>query len=211
MRVTNHKTRRILPPDSGLTLIELIIVCAIMAILASAAMPMGRVIVKRQKEQELRIDLRQMRNAIDAYKDAADRGLIRTEVDTFNYPPDLQTLVDGVDLNSGGASAIGGAGAPVGSAPTSGFMSGPSAGTPNPAAGFGSSSNSNASSGLASVTMHVRFLRKIPIDPMTGKADWGMRSVQDDPDSNAWGGQDVFDVYSRADGIALDGTKYSDW
>ena len=120
-------------------------------------------------------------------------GLIRTEVDTFNYPPDLQTLVDGVDLNSGGASAIGGA-APVGSAPTAGFMSGPSTGTPNPAAGFGSSSNSNASSALASVTMHVRFLRKIPIDPMTGKADWGMRSVQDDPDSNAWGGQDVFDV-----------------
>ncbi len=210
MPSTNHNARRVPPFESGLTLIELIIVCAIMGILASAAMPMARVIVKRQKEQELRIDLREMRNAIDAYKDAADRGLIRTEVDTFNYPPDLQTLVDGVDLNSGGASAIGGA-APVGSAPTAGFMSGPSTGTPNPAAGFGSSSNSNASSALASVTMHVRFLRKIPIDPMTGKADWGMRSVQDDPDSNAWGGQDVFDVYSHADGTGLDGTKYSDW
>ncbi len=112
MPSTNHNARRVPSFESGLTLIELIIVCAIMGILASAAMPMARVIVKRQKEQELRIDLREMRNAIDAYKDAADRGLIRTEVDTFNYPPDLQTLVDGVDLNSGGASAIGGA-APV--------------------------------------------------------------------------------------------------
>jgi general secretion pathway protein G len=210
MRSTNQSARRVFHPERGLTLIELIIVCAIMAILASAAMPMGRVIVKRQKEQELHRDLREMRNAIDAYKDAADRGLIRTEVDTFNYPPDLQTLVDGVDLNAGGASAIGGTGAPVGSAPPSGFMSGPTAGSPTTPGGFGSS-NSSSSSGLASVTLHVRFLRKIPIDPMTGKTDWGMRSVQDDPDSNAWGGQDVFDVYTKSTGTGLDGTNYSSW
>jgi general secretion pathway protein G len=211
MRFTNQSARRVVLLERGMTLIELVIVCAIMAILAGAAMPMGRVIVKRQKEQELRIDLREMRNAIDAYKDAADRGLIRTEVDTFNYPPDLQTLVDGVDLNSGGGSAIGATGAPVGSAPTSGaFMSGPTAGSPSTSGGFGSS-NSSSSSGLASVTLHVRFLRKIPIDPMTGKADWGMRSVQDDPDSNAWGGQDIFDVYTKATGTGLDGTSYSSW
>jgi general secretion pathway protein G len=199
MVFTKQSARRILLPESGMTLLELIIVCAIMAILASSAIPMGRVVVKRQQERELREDLREMRNAIDAYKDAADRGLIRTEVDTFNYPPDLQTLVDGVDLNSGAAGAIGAGAAPVGSAPTSGFMSAPSG-------------NSNSSQGgLASVTLHVRFLRKIPIDPMTGKADWGMRSIQDDPDANAWGGQDVFDVSSRSTGTALDGTKYSDW
>jgi len=194
-----QSARRIFLPESGFTFLELVIVCAIMAILAASALPMGRVIVKRQKERELREDLREMRKAIDAYKDAADRGLIRTEVDTFNYPPDLQTLVDGVDLNSGGAGTIGAVGAPVGSAPTSGFMSPPS----------GNSNNSQG--GLASVTLHVRFLRKIPIDPMTGKADWGMRSVQDDPDANAWGGQDVFDVFTRSTSTALDGTKYSDW
>jgi len=210
MVFTKQSARRILLPESGLTLLELVIVCAIMAILAASALPMGQVIVKRQKERELREDLRQMRKAIDAYKDAADRGLIRTEVDTFNYPPDLQTLVDGVDLSAGGAGAIGAVGAPVGAAPTSGFMSAPPGASSVPQGGFGSS-GSNSTSGLASVTLHVRFLRKIPIDPMTGKADWGMRSVQDDPDANAWGGQDVFDVYTRSTGTALDGTKYSDW
>jgi len=146
----------------------------------------------------LREDLREMRNAIDAYKDAADRGLIQTEVDSFNYPPDLQTLVTGVDISSGGAAATGASGTSVGAAPASPFMSAPS-------------STSSSNSGTASVTMHVRFLRKIPIDPMTGTAVWGMRSVQDDPDSSAWGGQDVFDVYSTSTDTAIDGTKYSDW
>jgi len=213
MVFTKQSARRILLPESGFTFLELVIVCAIMAILAASALPMGRVIVKRQKERELREDLREMRKAIDAYKDAADRGLIRTEVDTFNYPPDLQTLVDGVDLNSGGAGTIGAVGAPVGAAPTSGFMSAPPGSSTFSQGGFGSSSasGSNSTSGLASVTLHVRFLRKIPVDPMTGKADWGMRSVQDDPDANAWGGQDVFDVFTRSTGTGLDGTKYSDW
>jgi general secretion pathway protein G len=145
--------------ESGLTLVELIVTVAILAILASAAVPIARFQVKRQKERDLRYDLWQMRRAIDNYKDAADRGGMQTKVDSFNYPPDLQTLVDGVDIQG----------------------------------------------------HKVKFLRKIPIDPMTGTADWGERAMQDDPTSDSWGGQNVFDVYSKSDGTALDGTKYSDW
>jgi general secretion pathway protein G len=145
--------------EAGLTLVELIVTVAILAIVASAAVPVARFEVKRQKERELRYDLWQMRDAIDHYKDAADKNAFQTKVDSQNYPPDLQTLVDGVDVQG----------------------------------------------------KKVRFLRRIPIDPMTGKADWGMRSMQDDPTSDSWGGQSVFDVYSKSDGTALDGTKYSDW
>lgn len=145
-----------------MTLIELIIATGILLILTSAALPMARVVVKRQKEQLLHEDLRQMRNAIDRYKDAADQNLIRTEVDSNGYPPDLDTLVKGVQLS----------GAP---------------------------------------DKKVRFLRQVPVDPMTGKADWNLRSAQDDPDSDSWGGQNVYDVSSKSDGTALDGTKYKDW
>lgn len=145
-----------------MTLLELIVACGILMILASAALPVARASVKRQKEAQLREALREMRMAIDRYKDAADRNLVQVQVGTEGYPPDLETLVKGVQL----------AGAP---------------------------------------DRHVRFLRKIPVDPMTGTTDWGMRSVQDEPDTGSWGGQDVFDVYSRSTGIALDGTKYSDW
>jgi len=145
--------------ERGLTLVELIVTAAILSILASAAIPIARFQVKRQKEEILRYDLWQMRKAIDEYKDAADRNAFQTKVDSYNYPPDLQTLVDGVDVKG----------------------------------------------------KKVKFLRRIPVDPMTGQADWGMRSMQDDPTSDSWGGQDVFDVYSKSDGTALDGTKYSDW
>lgn len=145
--------------ERGLTLVELIVTAAILSILASAAIPIARFQVKRQKEEILHYDLWQMRKAIDAYKDAADRGAFQTKVDSYNYPPDLQTLVDGVDVKG----------------------------------------------------KKVKFLRRIPVDPMTGQANWGMRSMQDDPDSDSWGGQNVFDVYSTSDGTALDGTKYSDW
>ncbi len=147
---------------AGMTLLELIVACGILMILASTALPVARVSLKRQKEANLRYALREMRTAIDRYKDAADKNLLQVEVGTEGYPPDMDTLVKGVQL----------AGAP---------------------------------------DRHVRFLRKIPVDPMTGTTDWGMRSVQDDADSSSWGGQDVFDVYSRSTGIALDGTKYSDW
>lgn len=147
---------------AGMTLLELVIACGILIILAGMAVPMARVQIKREKEIELQRDLIEMRNAIDRYKDCADRNLIRVKADTEGYPPDLQTLVDGVPL----------AGAP---------------------------------------DRRIRFLRRIPVDPMTGTTDWGLRSVQDDADSDTWGGQDVFDVYTKSTGTALDGTKYSDW
>jgi general secretion pathway protein G len=145
--------------EAGLTLVELIIVVTILAILAGAALPIARFQVKRQKEKELRRDLWEMRAAIDAYKDAAMKGGMVTKADSFNYPPDLQTLVDGVDIQS----------------------------------------------------KKVKFLRSIPIDPMTGNTDWGLRSNQDEPDSTSFGGQNVFDVYTKSNGTALDGTKYSTW
>jgi general secretion pathway protein G len=150
------KSRR---DEAGLTLVELIVTVAILAILASAAIPLTRLTVKREKERELRYDLWTMRDAIDHYKDAAERNLIQTKVDSYNYPPDLQTLVDGVDIQG----------------------------------------------------KKVRFLRRIPVDPMTGKDDWGMRSMQDDPNSDSWGSQNLFDVYSKSDGTALNGTKYNTW
>lgn len=145
--------------ERGLTLIELIVTVAILAILASAAVPIARFQIKRQKERELRYDLWMMRDAIDKYKDAADRGAFQTKVDSQNYPPDLQTLVNGVDVQG----------------------------------------------------KKVKFLRRIPVDPMTGNTDWGLRSMQDDPNSDSFGGQSVFDVYSKSQGTALDGTKYSTW
>jgi general secretion pathway protein G len=145
--------------ERGLTLVELIVTVAILSILAGAALPIARFKVKRENERELRRDLWEMRDAIDHYKDAADRGAIQTKLDSQNYPPDLETLVNGVDIQG----------------------------------------------------KKVKFLRRIPIDPMTGKAEWGLHSMQDDPGSDSFGGQSVFDVHSKSLGIALDGTKYSDW
>jgi general secretion pathway protein G len=140
----------------------LIIACSILMILSSAALPIFKYTVIRQKEAELHRDLREMRDAIDRYKDTADRSQIRVEIGSEGYPPDLETLVKGVQLGAGSDRKI-------------------------------------------------RFLRKIPVDPMTGKAEWGLRAVQDDPDSTSWGGKNIFDVYSKSIGTALDGTKYSDW
>lgn len=145
--------------EHGLTLVELIITVAILAILATAALPIARFQVKRQKERVLRRDLWEMRDAIDHYKDAADKGAFQVKADSLGYPPDLQTLVDGVEIQD----------------------------------------------------KKVKFLRRIPVDPMTGDTDWGLRSNQDDLDSDTWGGQNVFDVHSKSDGTALDGTKYSTW
>ncbi len=145
--------------ESGVTLVELIVVISIIAILASAAVPVTRWQIKRTKEHELRAALWEMRGAIDKYKDAADRGAFQTKVDSFNYPPDLDTLVNGVDVQ----------------------------------------------------TKKVKFLRRIPKDPMTNDTDWLLRSMQDEPDAQGWGGQNVFDVHSKSQGTALDGTKYSEW
>jgi general secretion pathway protein G len=211
--------------QSGMTLLELIIACAILLVLASAAMPVARYTVKRQKEAELHRELREIRDAIDRYKDAADRNLIRVEVGSEGYPPDLDTLVKGVDLTSQQGAGIAGAtnpGQPI--VPSSGFGStfgtnsfGSSGSFGNNSAGgssFGQTSGqgqNNGSSQGQDLIRHVRFLRRVPVDPMTGKAEWGMRSVQDDPDSTSWGGKNVFDVFSLSQGTALDSTKYSDW
>ena len=143
----------------GFTLLELIIATAIMVVLSTMALPLARLTIQRQKERQLRTDLWEMRDAIDRYKDAADRQLFQTKVDSQNYPPDLDTLVKGVDVQG----------------------------------------------------KKLKFLRRIPVDPMTGNTEWGLRSMQDDPDSDSWGEQNVFDVYTKSTGTALDGTKYKDW
>jgi general secretion pathway protein G len=143
----------------GFTLIELIVATAILVILTGMAVPMVRVTIKREQERQLRLALWNLRDAIDRYKAAADLGGFQTKVGSENYPPDLETLVKGVDVAG----------------------------------------------------KKLKFLRKIPIDPMTGKDEWGMRSMQDDPTSDSWGEQNVFDVYTKSQGEALDGTKYKDW
>lgn len=180
---------------AGFTLIELIMTVMILLILSSAAIPLAEVKVKRDKETKLRDELREMRSAIDRYKDDADKNLIRTEVGSENYPPDLQTLVEGVEI-SGGTGGIGTSAATVASQ----SQLSPS-----------QQSLSSAGAAMSDTPTKVRYLRKIENDPMTGKPDWGLRSVQDDPDSTSWGGHNVFDVYSQSTGTASDGTKYSDW
>lgn len=207
-----------LRPQAGVTLLELIIACAILLVLATAAMPIARYTVRRQKEAELRRDLREMRDAIDRYKDAADKNLIRVEAGSEGYPPDLQTLVKGVDLTTQQGAGIPGAtnpGQPVVPATGFGGAFGSTFGSTF-GSGFGQNQNqqnqsqSNSNQGQ-DLIRHVRFLRRVPVDPMTDKAEWGMRSVQDDPDSTSWGGKNVFDVFSLSSAMALDGTKYSDW
>jgi len=184
--------------QAGMTLLELIIACAILLVLATAAMPVARFTVMRQKESELRRSLREIRDAIDRYKDAADRNLIRVAAGTEGYPPDLETLVAGVEIvaqaGPGQGGLLSGQGGIIGVPP------GASPLTP---------STDSAAGGEA--IRRVRFLRRIPEDPMTGSADWGQRAVQDDPESRSWGGTNVFDVYSISNGNALDGSRYSDW
>jgi len=150
--------QRIQDAESGLTLVELIIVIAILGILAGASLPIARFEVKRQKEKQLRLELWEMRDAIDRYKDAADKGAFMTKADSFNYPPDLETLVNGEDVQD----------------------------------------------------KKLKFLRAIPVDPMTNSKDWALQSMQDEP-GDPWGGQNVFDVHSKSTGTALDGTKYAEW
>ena len=152
--------------ESGYTFVELLVVATIIMIIASAIMPLARVTARRTREAELHRALREVRTAIDHYKDAADLGQIGSldiKVGSEGYPPDLQTLVDGVTA-------------------------------------------ANDATGRK-----LKYLRHIPVDPMTHGTDWGMRSYQDTPTSTRWGGQNVFDVYTTFDGTALDGTKYRDW
>src|SRR5215469_1519057 len=147
-------------PTRGFTLIELIVAATILAILTMMALPLARLTIQREKERRLHQALWEMRDAIDRYKEAADRGMFQTKVDSMMYPPDLDTLVKGVEGQAG---------------------------------------------------KKYRFLRSIPTDPMTNSKEWGMRSMQDDADSDSWGGQNVFDVYTKSEGTALNGEKYKDW
>jgi general secretion pathway protein G len=180
--------------QAGMTLLELIIACGILLVLSSAAMPLARVTIKRQREAELRRELREMRDSIDRYKNDADKNLIRTEVGSENYPPDLETLVAGVDITVGATAQVGVSAAALAAA----------SGT---AQGAGISSPTSTTE----LPSKVRYLRKIPVDPMTGKAEWGLRAIQDDPDSHSWGGHNVFDVYSLSTDTGMDGTNYGDW
>jgi len=148
--------------ERGMSLLELIIACTILMVLSSAAMPIARYTIVHKKEELLHYNLRQMKDAIDRYKDLADSNKIRVEVGTEGYPPDLETLVKGVKVGAGDDKKI-------------------------------------------------RFLRRIPVDPMTGQADWGLRAISDDPDSRSWAGKNVFDVYSKSQATASDGTRYADW
>jgi len=148
---------------AGMSLLELVVACAILLILATASIPLARNTIRWRKEQDLRLALREMRDAIDRYKDASDKGQIQVKAGTEGYPESLDALVK-----------------------------------PTPLTG-------------TAADKRIRFLRDIPMDPMTKSKDWGMRSVQDDTDTTSWGGQDVFDVYSKSSGMAMDGTKYSDW
>lgn len=152
------------PP--GYSFVELLVVTVIILVLASAIVPLSRVTIQRQRETELRRALREMRTAIDGYKDAVDLGEIggtAVQVGSEGYPPDLETLVEGVEML-------------------------------NDATG-----------------RKLRFLRRIPIDPLTRDREWGLRSYQDDPDASSWGGDNVYDVYTQARGTALDGTRYREW
>src|SRR5690349_7864978 len=153
MRVRNNRR------NGGFTLIELIVATTILIILTSLALPLARVTIKREKERELRRALWEMRDAIDRYKDAADRQAFQIKVGSEGYPPDLETLVKGVDVQG----------------------------------------------------KKLKFLRRIPVDPMTNSTEWGMHSMQDEPDSDSCGEQNVFDVFTKSQDTALDGTKYRDW
>ena len=149
-------------PQRGFTVVELAIVAAMIAILTAMVVPIARYTVKRQKELELKEQLRNMRNAIDKYKQYADSGSIQIQVGSEGYPADLDTLVDGVPQ-------------------------------------------------IGQLNKKLKFLRQVPIDPMTGKAEWGLRSFQDEPDSISWGGQNIYDVHSLSGGRAIDGSYYKDW
>lgn len=157
--------------NKGMTLVELVVVMAVLSILAAVAMPLQRISVKRAKEMELKQGLRTMRDAIDRYKQMFDDNRIAREAGSTGYPKTLEILVKGVSITN----------------------------------------NAPQKPGQAQLPTQIRLLRKIPVDPMTGKAEWGLRSNADTPESTVWGGQDVFDVYSLSDGTALDGTKYQDW
>ena len=150
----------------GMTLVELIVAFTILALLASMAMPLARSRVRREREKELRVGLREIHTAIDKYKDMADAGQLgQLNAAKENYPESLEVLVEGVKVKGQGTEG----------------------------------------------EKKIRFLRRIPRDPFTKTTDWGKRSTQDDPKSTAWGGQNVFAVFSKTMDKAADGTPYAEW
>ena len=151
-----------LPKQRGFTLIELIVTVMVISILVGLAVPLARNSIKRQKEIELKTALREIRTALDKYKDLSDRGMIMVKVDTEGYPETLDILVEGVQM-------------------------------------------------VGQVDKKIKLLRKVPVDPMTKSTEWGMRSYQDDPKAMSWGGQNVFDVFTKSEGTAFDGSKYKEW
>jgi general secretion pathway protein G len=149
--------------EGGLTLVELLVVIAVLLVLVGVVVPTANFAVKREKELTLRRNLRMMRLAIDEYKKFCDAGAIQKEgLDSECYPPELETLVEGVEK-------------------------------------------------VGAVGQKMKFLRRVPLDPMTKTYEWGKRSLQDDFDSASWGGENVFDVYTTHPGKALDGSLYSEW
>ncbi len=230
--------RRLAPGagEAGLTLIELIVAFSLLLILSTMAVPVARVKVQREKERRLRAALGEMRTAIDRHKDMADQGKLgELDPNDFGYPKSLEQLVEGVgiEMSAGGLPA----GAGISGLPASGLeTSRPLGGRQNPTGGIGSRSpgesplggrgalaGDRSRQGLLGALPEdppeleegnpqaVRFLRSIPVDPMTGRKEWGLLSVSDDPQGRSWSGRNVFDVYSLSQGIALDGTRYSEW
>src|SRR5687767_13482033 len=215
-------------PQRGFSLIELVITVTVLAILTLGVIPLVQVSVKRQKEEQLRAALREMREAIDqfhrealvgaqmqamqgqgstAQQEQAPRPQAQTQASLFGdprvrvfitdqtifgvdnpdrYPPDLETLVNGVDVLPITAGGLG----------RRGQM------------GVNATDAASPDSMIPKIKV---YLRRIPIDPMTGKADWDLRSSYDSADANSWGGENVFDIRSKSDGTALNGTKYRDW
>jgi general secretion pathway protein G len=148
--------------NKGFTLLEMLVTVTVLAILASAVVPMTRNGVRRQKEMELRRTLRELRVALDDYKAKADQNKVKAPPpENFGYPESLEILVEGVPVTG--------------------------------------------------KTGKIRFLRRIPVDPMTGKAEWGLRAIGDEPTSSSWGGGNVFDVYSLALGTGSNGIPYKEW
>jgi general secretion pathway protein G len=158
MRSTPKIRRR----EAGFTLAELVMVAAVLTVLAAATLPVAKFTAKRSREADLKLDLREMRSAIDEYKRYSDAGLIPVDLDTQGYPKKMEILVEGVQL-------------------------------------------------VGQVNKKLKLLRRIPVDPMTGKAEWGLRSYQDAPDTTSWGGEDVYDVYSLSKGTGLNGVAYRKW
>lgn len=148
--------------QAGLSLIELVVAVAVLGILATAVLPSMKVMIQREKEIELRRALRELRTAIDAYKKSADAGKIEMKFESQGYPPDLKTLVEGVEE-------------------------------------------------VGKINHKLKFLRRIPMDPVTGSVDWGLRSYQDDADATTWGGENVYDIHTKSMRKALDGTTYNTW